>query len=138
MKTVAYLRVSTGGQDLDSQRLAILDYAHRYHLHIDDFVEVTVSSRKTLKERGIEGLCAGMQAGDLTVVSELSRLWRGVGQIIQIVDDLVKNQIRFVAIKEGSARDTCKNLSLQCATGLWRIRLTMSPTTPRPIGAPIL
>ena len=41
-----------------------------------------------------------MQAGDLIVVSELSRLGRGVGQIIQIVDDLVKNQIRFVAIKE--------------------------------------
>ena len=100
MKTVAYLRVSTGGQDLDSQRLAILDYAHRYHLHIDDFVEVTVSSRKTLKERGIEGLCAGMQAGDLMVVSELSRLGRSVGQSIQIVDDLVKNQIRFVAIKK--------------------------------------
>ena len=27
MKTVAYLRVSTGGQDLASQKLAILDYA---------------------------------------------------------------------------------------------------------------
>ena len=54
----------------------------------------------TIKERGIEGLCAGMLAGDLMVVSELSRLGRSVGQIIQIVDDLVKNQIRFVAIKE--------------------------------------
>ena len=100
MKTIAYLRVSTGGQDLDSQRLAILDYAHRHRLHVDDFVEVTVSSRKTLKERGMEGLCAGMQAGDLLLVSELSRLGRSVGQIIQIVDDLVKNQIRLVAIKE--------------------------------------
>ena len=94
------MRVSTGGQDLNNQRLAILDYTHRQHLHIDDFVEVTVSSRKTLKERGIEGLCAGMQAGDLMVVSELSRLGRSVGQIIQIVDDLIKHQIRFVAIKE--------------------------------------
>ena len=100
MKTIAYLRVSTGGQDLDSQRLAILDYAHRHRLHVDDFVEVTVSSRKTLKERGMEGLCAGMKAGDLLLVSELSRLGRSVGQIIQIVDDLVKNQIRLVAIKE--------------------------------------
>jgi DNA invertase Pin-like site-specific DNA recombinase len=94
------LRVSTGSQDLNSQRLAILDYAHREHLHIDDFVEVTVSSRKTLKERGIEGLCAGLQAGDLFVVSELSRLGRSVGQIIQIVDDLAKHRIHFVAIKE--------------------------------------
>ena len=100
MKTIAYLRVSTGGQDLDSQRLAILDYAHRHRLHVDDFVEVTVSSRKTLKARGLDGLCAGMQAGDLLLVSELSRLGRSVGQIIQIVDDLVKNQIRLVAIKE--------------------------------------
>ena len=27
MKTVAYLRVSTGGQDVATQKLAILDYA---------------------------------------------------------------------------------------------------------------
>jgi DNA invertase Pin-like site-specific DNA recombinase len=100
MKTVAYLRTSTGGQDLNNQRLAILDYAHRHHLHVDAFIEATVSSRKTLKERGIEGLCAGMQAGDLLLVSELSRLGRSVGQIIQTVDDLVRKQIRLVAIKE--------------------------------------
>jgi len=48
----------------------------------------------------MEGLCAGMQAGDLLPVGELSRLGRSVGQIIPIVDDLVKNQIRLVAIKE--------------------------------------
>ncbi|CAG0954162.1 DNA-invertase hin [Myxococcaceae bacterium] len=100
MKTIAYLRVSTGGQDLDSQRLAILDYAHRHRFHVDDFLEVTVSPRKTLKGLGVDRLCAGMQAGDLLLVSELSRLGRSVGQIIQIVDDLVKNQIRLVAIKE--------------------------------------
>jgi DNA invertase Pin-like site-specific DNA recombinase len=29
-----------------------------------------------------------------------SRLGRSVGQVIQIVDELVKNQIRFIAIKE--------------------------------------
>lgn len=105
MKVVAYLRVSTGGQDLNNQRLAILDYAHRHRLHVDAFVEATASSRKTLKERGIEGLCAGMQAGDLVLVSELSRLGRSVGQIIQTVDDLVRKQIRFVAIKENIQLD---------------------------------
>jgi len=34
------------------------------------------------------------------LVSELSRIGRSVGQIIQIVDKLVKNKIRFIAIKE--------------------------------------
>ena len=33
-------------------------------------------------------------------MSELSRLGRSVGQVIQIVDDLIKHQIKFIAIKE--------------------------------------
>lgn len=100
MKVVAYLRISTGGQELNNQKLAILDYAQRHQLQISQFLEVKVSSRKSLKERGIEGLFAGMQAGDLLLVSELSRLGRSVGQVIQIVDDLIKNKIKFIAIKE--------------------------------------
>jgi len=100
MRTVAYLRVSTGGQELNNQRLAIHDYAHKNNFQIDQFLEVQVSSRKSLKERGIDGLFAGMRAGDLMLVSELSRLGRSVGQVIQIVDDLIKNKIRFIAIKE--------------------------------------
>jgi len=100
MKIIAYLRVSTGGQELSNQRLAILDYAQHHHLQIDRFLEIQVSSRKSLKERGIDGLFAGMQAGDLLLVSELSRLGRSVGQVIQIVDDLIKHQIKFIAIKE--------------------------------------
>ncbi len=105
MKTVAYLRISTGEQELDNQRLAILDYAHRHRLQIDEFLEIQASSRRSLKERGLEGLFAGMHGGDLMLVSELSRLGRSVGQIIQIVDDLVKHQIRFIAIKENIQLD---------------------------------
>jgi DNA invertase Pin-like site-specific DNA recombinase len=105
MKTIAYLRVSTGGQELNNQRLAILDYAHRNNLKIDKFLEVQVSSRKSLKERGLDGVFAGMSPGDLMLVSELSRLGRSVGQIIQIVDELIKLQIRFTAIKENIQLD---------------------------------
>ena len=100
MRTIAYLRVSTGGQELSSQRMAILDYAHNHRLQIDEFFEMQSSSRKSLKARGIDELFAGMYAGDLMLASELSRLGRSVGQIIQIVDKLVKNKIRFIAIKE--------------------------------------
>ena len=34
------------------------------------------------------------------IVSELSRLGRSLGQVIRIVDELVKQKVRFVAIKE--------------------------------------
>jgi hypothetical protein len=39
MPTVASLRVSTGGQTVESQRLAILDYAHHHGLTVQTFVE---------------------------------------------------------------------------------------------------
>jgi len=100
MKTIAYLRISTTGQELENQRLAILNYAQHNQFQIDHFVEVRASSRKSLKERGLDSLFAGMQAGDLLLVSELSRLGRSVGQVIQLVDELIKNKIRFIAIKE--------------------------------------
>ena len=39
MPTVASLLVSTGGQTVVSQRLAILDYAHHHGLMVQTFVE---------------------------------------------------------------------------------------------------
>ena len=35
MKTIAYIRVSTWGQDLANQKLAILDYAQRNRFKVD-------------------------------------------------------------------------------------------------------
>ena len=64
MKIIAYLRVSTTGQDLNNQRLAILDYAHKNHLQIDQFIQVQSSSRKSMKERNIEQLFSTVESGD--------------------------------------------------------------------------
>jgi len=100
VKTIAYLRISTVGQDCDNQRFAILDYAHRRKINIDEFVSIQASSRKTLRQRGILELLKRLEPGDVLLVSELSRLGRSVGQIIQMIDDLITNRIRFVAIKE--------------------------------------
>ena len=51
MRTVAYLRVSKDSQDVNNQRLAILEFARREKMEVDDFVEITVSSRKSTRER---------------------------------------------------------------------------------------
>ena len=99
-KVIGYLRVSTEQQELDNQRLELLDYAHRHNLKIHQFIQAEVSSRKTTAERKIDLLLETLKEGDLLLVSELSRLGRSVGQIIQIIDGLIKNKIKFVAIKE--------------------------------------
>ena len=96
MKTVAYLRISTGSQDLANQKLAVLDYARQKRFAIDRFVEAQASSRKGRDQRRIEELLGALAAGDRLVVSELSRLGRSLGQVIQIVDELVKRKVRFI------------------------------------------
>ncbi len=67
----------------------------------DEFVSAEMSSRKTLKHRGITQLLERMEEKDTLLVNELSRLGRSLSQIIQIIDQLIKKRIKFVAIKEG-------------------------------------
>ena len=74
MRTVAYIRISTGGQDLASQRLAILDYAHRQGLIVDTFVEAQVSSRHAAARRGLDAVLDQMMAGTELFRAEIARL----------------------------------------------------------------
>jgi DNA invertase Pin-like site-specific DNA recombinase len=62
---------------------------------------VQASSRKGRDQRRIDELLGALAAGDRVVVSERSRLGRSLGQVIQLVDELVKRKVRFTAIKEG-------------------------------------
>ena len=100
MKNIGYIRVSKVDQQIDSQRLAILDYAHKNKIKIHEFIEINMSSRKTPHERGIDALIQKLSPNDRLIVSELSRLGRSLGQIIHIVDQLIKKRVSFIAIKE--------------------------------------
>jgi len=110
MPTVAYLRVSTGGQSVESQRLAILEYARQHGLTVQTFVEAHAAARQAGAPSGVAALLAHLHAGDLLLVSELSRLGRSVGHIIQLVDRLLKQQVQLVAIKEHLHLDGAQDL----------------------------
>jgi DNA invertase Pin-like site-specific DNA recombinase len=99
-KYIAYLRISTNKQDLKNQKLEVLDYAYKNNIKIDEFVEVQSSSRKSSKERMLDVLLSKLNKGDALVVSELSRLGRSLGNIFQIVDELITNGIKLTTIKE--------------------------------------
>jgi DNA invertase Pin-like site-specific DNA recombinase len=55
-KIIAYIRASTDKQDLSHQKLEILEFARKQHLRIDDFVEMTISSRETSRKRRLDEL----------------------------------------------------------------------------------
>jgi DNA invertase Pin-like site-specific DNA recombinase len=101
MKTIGYVRVSGIRQDVENQKLEILTFANKEKMTVEDFIAIEISSRRTMKERRIEELLERLDSGDTLIVSELSRLGRSLGEIIQIVDSLIKKQIRFIAIKQG-------------------------------------
>lgn len=99
-KIVAYLRASTNKQDLSHQKLEILEFARGKQLAIDNFIEVTISSRKTSKDRRIDELLAMLEEADTLIVTELSRLGRSTAEVITLVNALVEREIRLIVIKQ--------------------------------------
>lgn len=99
-KTIAYLRASTDKQDLSHQKLEILEFARKQELHVDEYVEITISSRKTSKQRRIDELVQMLNETDVLIVTELSRLGRSTAEVIAIVNALVERNIRLIMIKQ--------------------------------------
>ena len=121
VKTVAYLRVSTPQQDASSQRLAILEYARKHDLHIDDFIEATASGQAYDKRRRLDELTNALQPGDRLVVSELSRLGRSLGQVVAVLDALAKAGVAFVALKENIRVEGKRDIQTKVMTTLFAL-----------------
>jgi DNA invertase Pin-like site-specific DNA recombinase len=100
MTTYAYLRVSVDSQDTGNQKLAILEYAQRNNIMVDKFIPITISSRKTRKQRRIDELMDRLQPGDMLIVSEMSRLGRSVPEVTTLISQLIEKKIRIICIKE--------------------------------------
>ena len=121
MKNLAYLRVSTAHQDVRSQRLAILEYAREQGFQIDRFIEAKASGRASKKHRRLDDLTSELTAGDRLVVSELSRLGRSLGEIIELLDTISKASVQFVAIKENIRFEGRQDLQTKVMTTLFAL-----------------
>ena len=98
MKTIAYLRVSTQDQETERQRHIITE---KYNGTISEWIEIKVSSRRSLHDRRIEEIFERTTEGDTLVVSELSRLARSAKQLLTIVERLQKDGVTIVFVKDG-------------------------------------
>ncbi len=99
-KTIAYIRTSTDKQDLNNQKLEIFEYAKKHKIEVDDFIQMTISSRKTSKERRIDEMVSMLNDADTLIVTELSRLGRSTAEVIELVNELIKKQVRVIVIKQ--------------------------------------
>jgi len=99
-KIIAYLRTSTNKQDLNNQKLEILEFARKKKLNVDEFVQITMSSQKTPKQRRIDEVLEKLVGYDILIVTELSRLGRSTAEVISLINALVDKSIRVIICKQ--------------------------------------
>ncbi|WP_338239910.1 recombinase family protein [Persicobacter diffluens] len=100
-RTIAYIRTSTQLQEVDNQKLQLLEYANQQKINIDEFLSIQISSRKTTVQRRIDELTQKLEPSDTLIVTEISRLGRSTSEVIQLINSLLEKGIRLVAIKQG-------------------------------------
>jgi DNA invertase Pin-like site-specific DNA recombinase len=115
MTTLGYIRVSKDDQDLDKQRHLLLEYSQRHKLLIDAFIEVEISSRKNQRERRITELVDRLQAGDLLLVAELSRLGRNMLETLNIIHELTQKGVKMIFIRQPELSTTGPHTQLLLA-----------------------
>jgi DNA invertase Pin-like site-specific DNA recombinase len=92
--------ISTDKQDLSHQKLEILEFARNKNLSISNFIEITISSRRTSKQRRIDDLAGMLNESDTLIVTELSRLGRSTAEVISLVNALIDRNIRLMIINQ--------------------------------------
>ena len=98
-RTIGYLRISTGTQDLKKNCAEILAFANEKDLGRVEFVEETASGRTAWRDRKIATVLDGLGADDILIVSELSRIGRSMLDCMEILAIAAKREIRVYAIK---------------------------------------
>lgn len=99
-KTLACIRASFDGQDVEHQRQEILAYADQQKITIDEWIEIAISLNKSSRKRRIDELKARLQPGDELIVSELKRLGRSTGEVIIMLSQLVAFGITVNIIRQ--------------------------------------
>lgn len=114
-----YIRVSTDTQTVENQKLAIREYAKYHRLHNIIWVSETISGIKQPEKRKLGEIIEKAQAGDIIIITELSRLGRSLMMILNVLQLLLDKGVRVIAIKEGyELGDNIQSKVLAFAFGL--------------------
>lgn len=105
MTNYAYLRVSTDTQDIENQKLGILEYCNARKLAPVEFVEEKKSSRIGWEDREIGRILDQLQPGDNLMVSEVSRMARSALQVLKILELVAQKESSVHIVKSGMVMD---------------------------------
>ena len=111
---VAYLRVSTGKQNLENQKEEIRKFAQDKGWNVDKWVEEVVSGTTSQKYRKLGNLLKNLKKGDTLIVTEISRLSRTLTEIMTIMGLSLKKGVNIYTTKEKYTFDDTINSKVLC------------------------
>ena len=95
-----YIRVSSDKQTVENQRFEIENFCIKEELHIDGWIEETISGTKNYDERELGKLLSKVDKNDLIICSELSRLGRNLFMIMEILNHCMEKECKVWTIKD--------------------------------------
>jgi DNA invertase Pin-like site-specific DNA recombinase len=117
--TYSYVRVSTDKQQIDNQEFEITRFCAKQGIVIDEWIKETVSGTRSPDKRKLGMLLERVQAGDLIICSELSRLGRSLFMIMSILNELMKVGVKVWTINDNyRLGDDIQSIVLAFAFGL--------------------
>jgi DNA invertase Pin-like site-specific DNA recombinase len=99
-KVIGYLRVSTLEQDLEKNEADILKFANTKDLGKVDFISEKVSGMKSWKTRKLAEVVQNFKQNDVLIVTELSRLGRSLIEVLEVLNELSKKDVKVYSVKE--------------------------------------
>ena len=95
-----YIRVSTDKQTVENQRFEINKFIKKSGLHVDLWIEETISGTVSPNRRNLGKLIEKTKKGDVIICSELSRLGRNMFMIMSILNILMERGVIIYTVKE--------------------------------------
>ncbi|KWF77600.1 hypothetical protein WL93_26680 [Burkholderia diffusa] len=100
-----YLRVSRDTQEIESQKLGLLEYANRHGFAPVELIEETVSREARWKARELGALLDRVGQGDVILTPEFTRLGATPGQVFTFLEEVSNRGVVLHITKTGTVMD---------------------------------
>ena len=115
-----YLRVSSDAQDVEVQKIGIVDFLKQRELEAGEWVaDEGVSGAVDWRKRGVGKIIAKAKPGDVIVFSEISRIARRLVLVLEVIKACTEKGIKIYTVKDRYVlEDTIQSKVLFTVMGL--------------------
>lgn len=115
-----YLRVSSDTQDVESQKIGIVEFLQQRELEAGEWVaDEGVSGAVDWRKRGVGRIIARAKPGDVIVFSEISRIARRLVLVLEVIKACTEKGVKIYTVKDRyTLEDTIQSKVLVTVMGL--------------------